>query len=440
MAQSKPLFTITPMSLHLALKDKRFAPLFWTQFLGALNDNFLKNSLVLMITFKNVQVFGLGASELVALSGGIFILPFFLFSTHSGQLADKIEKTLLIRATKIGEIIIAILAAIGFYFEFYTGLLFILFLMGVHSTFFGPVKYSIIPDLVPHNKLTAANAYVELGTFVAILVGTIGGGLAINFGGSLWLIITGLIFVAVLGLWASTKIPPVQVGQPDLKINLNPFPTMLAFGKIIREQKLIFNSILGISWFWFFGAAVLSLLPVYGKDFLGAGPAVITAFLASFTVGIGLGSIICEKLSSKRVELKLVPIGSLGISVFLTDLFFVSPSWTPASNAPLSLLLFFQHFEAWRIFGDFFLMSVFSGLFIVPLYTLIQQRSRPESRSRVIAGNNILNSVFMVTSSLLVMSLHLINLSHPQIFLVLAFLNLIFSIYIFSMTPEFIKS
>jgi hypothetical protein len=204
--------------------------------------------------------------------------------------------------------------------------------------------------------------------------------------------------------------------------------------------KLIFYSILGISWFWFFGAAVLSLLPVYGKDFLGAGPAVITAFLASFTVGIGLGSIVCEKLSSKRVELKLVPIGSLGISVFLTDLFFVSPSWTTGSSTPLSLLLFFQHFEAWRIFADFFLMSVFSGLFIVPLYTLIQQRSRPESRSRVIAGNNILNSVFMVTSSLLVMFLHLLNLSHPQIFLVLASLNFIFSICIFSMAPEFLKS
>lgn len=392
------------MSLRLAFCDKKFAPLFWTQFLGALNDNFLKSSLIILITYKNISLFGLKSSALVAFSGGIFILPFFLFSTHAGQMADKMEKSRLVRITKIWELVLMVLASIGFYFNSYGILLFLLFLMGVQSTFFGPVKYSIIPELIDKDQLTAGNAYIELGTFMAILIGTITGGLAAGTAGALGWIMCGLMGVAAAGLYFSWKIPPVPIGQPDLQIRFNPFPTMISFGKIIAEKKAVLNAVLGISWFWFFGAGILSVLPVYCKEYLGAGDQVVTAFLTTFSLGIGLGSVACEKLSFKRVEMKLVPIGFPGMILFLIDLFFITPSWSRDHSALLTFREFMGYPEASRLVFDFFCMAIFGGLFIVPLYALIQERSPLESLSRVIAGNNILNALFMVLSSLMVMA------------------------------------
>lgn len=426
------------MSLKMLFADRKFTPMFWTQFFGAFNDNVLKNALVLLITYKGVSLMGLETNALVAAAGGIFILPFVLFSTHAGQIADKWEKSRLVVLVKIWELLIMLLAWAGFYFELYGLLLFLLFLMGMHSTFFGPIKYSILPNLVDPERLTEGNAYIQSGTFISILLGTIIGGVATGLESSTTIIVTILLGAALLGLLASTRLPQVPIGQADLRFAWNPGPTMKDFWRIIREKKAIFNSVLGISWFWFFGAGVLSVLPVYCKDFLGVNQNVVTLFLAMFTIGIGIGSLLCSRLSFRRVEIGLVPIGSLGMTIFMIDLFLVVPSWTSDPSAPLTVSDFFAQPESWRLLVDFLLMSVFSGFYILPLNTLIQERSRPESRSRVVAANNILNAVFMVVSAGVVMLFYSLHLSHPQVFLVFALLNALAAVYIYSIVPEFV--
>jgi 1-acyl-sn-glycerol-3-phosphate acyltransferase len=425
------------MSIRMITSDRRFWPLFWTQFLGALNDNFLKNALVVMVTFKGFSLMGLGPSSVVALAGGIFILPFFLFSPIAGLIADKTEKSRLVRATKIWEVLIMVVGAVGFYFESLSLLLAVLFMAGMQSTLFGPVKYSMLPDLVEPKELVEANAYVETGTFLAILLGTIGGGIMISLPHGEYWIMSALLLTALVGLFTSYRVMPVKIACPELKIEFNPIPEMGRLYQIIKRSKAVFNSVLAISWFWFFGAAVLSLLPTYCKDFLGAGEQVVTCFLAMFTIGIGIGSILCEKLSFKRVELGLVPIGSLGMSIFLADLYFARPDWPINSASLLSLAEFLDTTVGPRLLVDFLLMSVFGGFFILPLYTLIQERSAPESRSRVIAANNIANSLFMVVASVFIMALHALGYGYPQIFMTLAIMNLIAAIYVYSVVPEF---
>ncbi len=424
------------MSIKMIVSDKKFWPLFWTQFLGALNDNFLKNSLLVLIAFKGITIAGMQTDKLVAFASGIFILPFFLFSPLAGQLADKYEKSKLVRYTKIWELAIMILASVGFYLEHYELLLFVLFLIGVQSTFFGPVKYSMIPQIVKSDELVESNAYVELGTFLAILLGTIAGGVAVA-GSDVALIVTVIVIVvALLGVWTSFKLPPVPIGNPNLQISLNPVPSFREMWVLLREKQGIFNSILAISWFWFFGACVLSVLPIYCKNFLGVNEQVVTAFLAMFTIGIGVGSIICEKLSFKRVEIGLVPLGSLGMTVFLFDLFLVRPNWTIGGDS-LSLMQFVSDSQGRRLLFDFFCTSMSGGMFIIPLYALIQERSHPDSRSRVIAANNVVNALFMVVASALTIVFYAMDLTFPQIFLVLCILNAVVAIYIYSVVPEF---
>jgi MFS family permease len=380
------------MSIKMIVNDRRFWPLFWTQFFGALNDNVFKNALVMMVTFQNVTVFGMDHAQIVALSGGLFILPFFLFSPLAGQISDKLEKSRLVRITKYWEIGIMALACVGFFLHHYELLLVVLFLAGVQAALFGPVKYSMIPDLVEPAELIEANAYVEMGTFLAILIGTIMGGLLVQTASAEYLISGALLFFALAGTVTALFVHPVRVAAPDLTIRYNPIPNFISLWQLISEKKAIFNSILGISWFWFFGAAVLSVLPVYCKDFLGVDQQVVTCFLAMFTIGIGVGSILCEKLSFGRVELGLVPIGSLGLTVFLLDLAFTGPTWTVSAEHLVGLKEFLSSQTGPRMAVDFFLMSMFGGFFILPLYTLIQERSHPDSRSRVIAANNILNA------------------------------------------------
>ncbi|MGZ6440797.1 MAG: MFS transporter [Pseudobdellovibrionaceae bacterium] len=424
------------MSLKMIVSDKKFWPLFWTQFLGALNDNFLKNSLLVLITFKGISIAGMQTDKLVAFASGIFILPFFLFSPLAGQFADKFEKSQLVRYTKIWELGIMVLASLGFYFECYWLLLCILFLIGVQSTFFGPVKFSIIPQIVKSEQLVESNAYVELGTFLAILVGTIAGGIAVASPNVALIVSIVLLTVSALGVWTSLKLPPVPIGNPNLKISLNPIPSFKEMWILLREKKAIFNSILGVSWFWFFGATVLSVLPIYCKSFLGANEQVVTAFLAMFTIGIGVGSIICEKLSFERVEIGLVPLGSLGMTIFLFDLFRVTPHWSIGSEL-MGLEQFLSEPQGRRLLFDFFFTSVFGGFFIIPLYALVQERSHSDSRSRVIAANNVMNALFMVTASILTMIFYSLKLTFPQIFLILCVLNAAVAVYIYSIVPEF---
>ncbi|MCB9652150.1 MAG: MFS transporter, partial [Deltaproteobacteria bacterium] len=429
------------MSQLSLLPDRRFWALFSTQFLGAFNDNLFKNALVIMIAYRAMRVGSLGPDELVALSAGLFILPFFLFSATAGQIADKLSKARLMRWVKAAEIAIMGLAAVGFVTGNLVLLLAVLFLMGLQSTFFGPAKYSVLPELLAEDELVGGNALVEMGTFVAILLGTISGGVLIAMEGTgPTLLAGGVVAVAVLGWLASLKIPKTPSGAPDLVVAWDPVRPTLETFRATKQNRPVFLSILGISWFWFLGASLLTVLPSYGKDLLHGQELVVTFLLSLFCIGIALGSMLCERMSKERLELGLVPFGSIGMSVFALDLFLVGnpQAGLPTPDALYTLTEALRLPGMWRIIIDFSGIAVFSGFYTVPLYTMIQQRSAPEVRSRVIAGNNILNALFMVASAIMLMGLHAVGATIPQIFGVLAVLNAAVAIYIYSLIPEFL--
>ncbi|MEW6271053.1 MAG: MFS transporter [Thermodesulfobacteriota bacterium] len=419
------------------LRKRRFAGIFWTQFLGAFNDNLLKNALVILIAYRSLTVLGLPPESLVALCGGLFILPFFLFSATAGELADRFAKHRLVRTVKAVEIAIMCAAAAGFWTEDLWLLLAALFLMGTHSSFFGPVKYSILPQILGPDELVGGNALVEMGTFLAILLGTIGGGVAVAWGdvglhALGWL----MLGVALVGLCTSMLVPTVPAQNPTLRIDPNPLrPTVESF-RLTRKTRSVFLAVLGASWFWFYGSVVLSVLPTYSRDVLHAGENVVTLFLAVFCVGIGAGSLLCEVLSGRKLELGLVPLGSLGMTVFAADLFLAgAPETAPAEL--LSIGGFLARPGGVRITIDLLLLALFSGFFIVPLMTFVQERTASAERSRVIAGVNILSAGFMVLASLLLVGLLEARLTIPQIFLVLAVLNAVASFYVYKVLPEF---
>ena len=425
------------MSLKV-LGNRRYLPLFLTQFFGALNDNFFKNAIVVMITYQGMQVGGLEPEMVVALAGGLFILPYFLFSGTSGQLADKLEKSRLIRFTKAFEVVVMLTAVAGFYLEHLPLLLLALFLLGLQSTIFGPLKYGILPDLVREESLVAANAYVELGTFVAILVGTITGGLAVGLGDARVWVVAGVMAIALLGLLASFFVPAVPVHNPGLRVDWTFVRSTWQVVAAVRPNRPIFNSILGISWFWFLGAAILTLLPSMAKNTLHADESVVTTFLALFTLGVGGGSILCEKLSFRRVEVGVIPFGAVGMSLFMVDLWWAGSAWqAPAGSEMLPLAQFAAMPGGMRLLADLLLLAFSGGMFIVPLYSFIQKRGEPAVLSRIIAANNIINALFMVGASLIIMAFYRMGLGIPAIFGVFAVVNLLVAVYIYSLVPEF---
>jgi hypothetical protein len=417
-------------------KGRKFYPIFWTQFFGAFNDNFLRNALIILVTFRSASVFGLTPSEIVALAGGIFIFPFFLFSALAGQIADKYEKGRVVRIVKISEIAIMVLASYGLVTEHYELLLIVLFLMGLHSTFFGPIKYSILPQHLGEKEIVAGNALVEAGTFIAILLGTIAGGVLITRTDGPLVVSVGLITCALIGFLFSLLIPSAPAVDGDLKVELNPFPPTWQMFGFARKSRTVFLSIIGISWFWLFGAALLSLFAPLCKDVLHADENVVTLFLAIFSVGVATGSILCERLSRKRLELGLVPLGSIGISFLGIGLYWLCAH--ADGRAGVTVAEFLSSRYGRFILTDLFLLSVFSGFFIVPLYTLVQARSEARERSRVIAANNVLNAFFMVLSSVALVGLLQLKFSIPEIILILSLLNGIASIYVYSLLPEFL--
>ncbi len=422
------------------LKDRRFSPLFWTQFLGAFNDNAFKNAIVILIAFKGLSIGHVAPKQMVALCGAIFILPFFLFSGTAGRLADKYSKSRIVVWVKGCEVLIMTVGAFGFVGGHISLLLGALFLMGVHSTIFGPVKYSILPQLLDPEELVSGTAYVEMGTFIAILLGTILGGLLIAIPGiGPWAVGAAVIALAATGCATGLRIGKLPPTAPGLAVGFNPITPTIEILRLAAGEKSVFWSILGISWFWFLGASVLSLLPTYCKEFLHADESVATFFLALFSIGVGSGSMLFKRLSSRKLELGLVQVGSLGLSLFALDLFLAGQPAPLASIAPggLSVLGLLSSFQGWRIALDFILFSVFGGVFIVPLYTLIQQRGEAGERSRVIAGNNILNAFFMVASAVFLVVLFAKNYTIPQIFLILSLLNLVFPICVSPAVPEF---
>ena len=429
------------MSQSALLRARRFLPLFLTQFSGAFNDNFFKNSLVILVTFQASAIMGLPASEIVVLAGGIFILPFFLFSATAGQLADKYEKTFLIKIVKVAEIAIMALAAAGFLTHHFELLLAVLFLMGMHSTIFGPIKYSILPQHLGENELVGGNALVEAGTFVAILLGTIAGGVLISIPDTGPTIVSvGLLATAIAGWVCCLFIPKAPAPDPSATVNWSPITPTIEIIRFARSSRNVFLAIMSISWFWLFGAAFLALFPVYAKDVLHADHTVVTLFLACFSIGIAIGSLLCEAMSRQRLELGLVPLGSIGMSLFAFDLFWIGvPSFVAAHvNDPLTIMGLISHGEGLRIVIDLVLLSVASGFFIVPLYTFIQIRSEPAHRSRIIAANNIINSVFMVASAIALVLFMKAGLTVPQIFCVLGAMNIAVAAYVYAFMPEFL--
>jgi 1-acyl-sn-glycerol-3-phosphate acyltransferase len=415
----------------------RFWPIFWTQFWGAMNDNVFKNAIVLLITYKAYTISGLGVDQMVALCGGIFILPFFIASSISGQYADKLSKSKLVVFTKALEVVVMGLGTVGFLIENVPLLLTSLFLMGLQSTIFGPAKYSILPELIEEKDLVKGNALVEMGTFLAILIGTIIGGALINMDNGAVLISITVMVVSVIGLLFSLKIPSLTPVDTTVKIDLNLFRSTYQVIKLSQGVKSVFISILGISWFWFFGATLLSIFPVYVKDTLHGDATVVTLFLAIFSIGVAIGSIICEKCSHEKVELGLVPFGSIGLCVFVLHLYFIGQPYQMTGDL-LGVSAFISQPGVPWILTDLMGISIMSGFFIVPLYTFIQVRSDRETRSRVIASNNILNALFMVVAAVLLTVLYGLGFTSVDVFLVLFVMNLLVSLYIYTVVPEFL--
>ncbi|VVD76982.1 glycerol acyltransferase [Pandoraea aquatica] len=420
------------------LKERRFAPFFWTQFLGAMNDNVFKIAFTSLVTYHASLFQDVDGKTAAFLISAIFIAPFLLFSATSGQIADKWDKARLIRFVKTLEIAIMVVGAAGFVWTSAPLLYVCTFLMGLHSTLFGPVKYAYLPQHLANHELVGGNGLVEMGTFVAILVGTIiGGELAGAGAGALPWIGGVCIGLAVLGRLVSTWVPQTAAAQPDLRINWNPFTETWRNLRIARNDRAVFQSLLGISWLWFLGATFLASFFNFSRDVLGANPDVVTLLLAMFSVGIGMGSLLCERLSGGKVEIGLVPFGSIGMTVFAVDLYFASRGGAPG-GALLTVGQFVSQPAHWRILADLFLLAMFGGFYSVPLYALIQSRSAPSHRARIIAANNILNALFMVVSALMAMMLTKAGLTIDQLYLVTGILNALVAIYLYTLLPEFL--
>ncbi|MDH5434241.1 MAG: MFS transporter [Gammaproteobacteria bacterium] len=419
------------------LKERRFLPFFITQALGALNDNVFKNALVIIIAFKASNKIALDPKILVNVAAVLFILPFFLFSATAGQISDKFEKSRTIRYVKLAEILIMALAVIGLYFDHIYWLLFVLFLMGFQSTLFGPIKYGLLPQHLHTEELTGGNALVETGTFLAILIGTILGGMlvALDDVGIIALSFV-LLSLAVLGYFSSRAIPDTPAVAPDIKINWNPVTESVKNISFIAHHKALFLAVLGISWFWFYGSVFLSQIPNYTKGTLAGDESVATLFLTCFSAGIGFGCIICERLSAGRVEAGLVPIGAFGLSFFGYDIYMAN---TATGLEPIySWQAFLDIAGSWRVLIDIFLIGAFAGLYTVPLYALIQKIGDKTHMSRIFAGLNIINALFMVISGIYAIALLKLDFSIPEIFLATAIVNIFVAIYIFTKSPEYI--
>lgn len=406
--------------------DKKFWPLCCTQFFGAFNDNFFKNALIILITFQSMSLGSFKPEQLIALSGGIFIAPFFLFSGLAGQIADKYEKSRLINYIKILELFIMILAVVGFFTNNLSLLLFSLFLMGLQSTLFSPLKYSYMPLQISKEKLTEANALLQSSTFLAILIGTIFGGItiAIPEKGILYVNIA-VISLALIGLLFSLFIPKASSLESPFPLKYNPFSSTWNLISYILPKKNILWTILGLAWFWFYGAALLALIPGYGKKVLGGNEQVVTFLLTLFSIGIGLGCMTCTKVSRNKLNLNLVPIGALGLSVFLLDLFFQSHSIDHTQTQLLSFSQFIKNPQNIRLMFDLVMIAFSGGLLFVPLMTYLQTVSPKKHLSRVIAAGNVLDAFFMILSAGLLIGLFRSGLNEIKIFLILALINLI---------------
>lgn len=418
------------------LGQRRFAPFFWTQFAGAANDNLFKFAFTVMVTYQ-LQLSWMPPAMAGLAIGALFILPFLLFSATAGQLTDKFDKTKMIRVVKNLEIAIMAIAAWGFVRADAAVLLGCVFLMGLHSTLFGPVKFAYLPQVLDARELTGGNGMVEMGTFVAILLGQVAGGLLVALPGvGHTTVAVACVGLALVGRGVAQAIPPAPATDPGLVVNWNPFSETWRNLKLAHGNIVVFRSLLGISWMWFFGAVFLSQFPSFAKEVLHGNEQVASLLLVVFSIGIGIGSLLCETLSRRQVEIGLVPLGAIGMSVFAIDLYFASRGLQAVPE--MGLGAFVAQAAHWRVMADLGLLSLFAGLYSVPMYALIQLRSQPTHRARIIAANNILNALFMIASSVIAGALLKAGFTIPEIFLFTGIANAVVAFYIFMLVPEYL--
>ncbi len=424
------------MSQFALLGKRRFAPFFWTQALGAFNDNAFRNALVMLVTYQ----MGLSdhtASLYTNLAPALFIIPFFLFSATAGQLAEKFEKSRIIRWVKLFEIAAMAVAAVGFQTHHLALLLVVLFMMGMHSTMFGPIKYAILPQELKPAELVGGNGLVEMGTQLAMLIGMIAGSELMRVAGVGPLLASVVtIAVALTGYLVSRRIPLAPATAPELKFNWNPFSETAQVLRITHADRAVWNAVLGISWFWFFGTVLIAQLPIYARGTLGGDGSVYTLVLTLFSIGSGIGALLCEKMSGKRVEIGLVPLGAFGLTAFGVDLYFARHG--VAAVRGQDWLAFLHGAGSWRIVLDLTAIGVFAGFYVVPLFAFVQARAPREKLSRIIAGNNIMNAMLIVLAAGFGLGLGALGFDAAQVFLAAALLNVLVAAYIFTLVPEFL--
>ncbi|MDC0611342.1 MFS transporter [Vibrio sp.] len=422
-------------SINSLLKKRRFLPYFSTQFFGAFNDNIFKNTLLLFVAFAQTDELAISSSLFINLAAGLFILPFFLFSATAGVLADKLEKSALIRKIKLLEIVIMICGAVGFLTNSYVILLILLFLMGTQSAFFGPVKYALLPQHLKSKELVAGNALVEMGTFIAILLGTLTAGFIASAEHSRIIAAGCVIVFALAGYVSSRSIPHAEAGDPNITFRFQPWKQTRQTLSISKQDKVIQTTLFIISWFWFLGATYLTQFPNFTKISLLGNEAAVSWLLALFSVGIAVGSLLCDRISFGRIEIGVVTLSSLGLSLFGYLLIESIPQDVTPNTGFIS---FISNSTLWPLFSYILMIGVCGGLFIVPLYTLLQKRAKPAQRAQVIAALNIYNSLFMVGSAILgIVCLSVLEMSIPELFQLLAILNLIVFIYLMRKTPVY---
>lgn len=417
--------------------EKRFTGYFVTQCLGALNDNVLRNGLMMLVTYGVVDYNGIAPEILNNVVGAVFMLPFVLFSAPAGQLADRMDKALLIRRIKVSEMALAVVALGLLLLGSVYGLVFLVFLMGVQSTFFGPVKYAVLPDLVPRESLIGANGLVEGGTYLAIILGLfIGGATATTQGSGHYWLGFSILALAIIGYLASRAIPPMQAADPGAKVSRNIWRDTFEVIRYARENHAVFLSIIGLSWFWTFGFVAIMQLPSLARDTINASSMLANLLLCGFAVGTGAGALMCEKLSRQKIELGLVPIGAFGLSLFAFDIWWV---WGHVAPQPLTDVPgFFETGRGWRLCVDLAMLGLSGGLFSVPLYAMMQDRSRADHRARVVAANNVLNSILMIIGALFAIVLLLVGATVPGIYLALALMNIAVTVFLLMLLPEFV--
>lgn len=410
---------------------RRFLPLFLTQFLGAFNDNLFKNALVMLVTFKSVQYSGRDAQTMVIAAGALFMLPYFLFSSTAGQYADKLERAKMARFTKLWELGIVILAAIGFLGHHFSFLLIMLFALGAQSTFFGPIKYALLPQHLNDDELLTGNAYIEAGTLLAILLGTISGGVLIMQPQGEWLVVLASLAIALGGYMASRSIPLSPAPQPNLKVNHHIVSSTWMMVSHDYQNPRVFRCIMGISWFWVVGAILLSQFPALVKEDIGANDSVVTLFLTLFSLGVGMGSYLSSLITRGKITSKFTVWAVLGMALFTFDAGYMIQSLPAyAGGELLTLVAFLSDLSHLRIAIDLWLMSVCAGVFIVPLYAIMQHDSEKESRARTIATNNIMNALCMVVTAGLTVVLLDMGFSIAQLFLMIGAGNVAVALYV----------